>query len=95
MILLNTERTRLKNAIIKVWRLTIEYHTIEQSDIEDGNKTYLLNSIEKDWDKQINKKLVANGWKEVAITSVFTEDVIKNVAYKTFNNIKTVKEKYG
>lgn len=95
MILLSIERSRLKNAIIRVWRLTIEYHTIEQSDIESGNKAYLLDSIESDWNKQVNKKLVANGWEEVAITSVISEEIITNVAFQTFNNVKKVKEKYG
>lgn len=95
MILLNIERTRLRNAIIKVWRLAIEYHTIEQSDITDGNKHFLINSIKQDWQKKVNDKLVANGWGEVSINSAFSEEDISEIAYKTCNKIKSVEHYYG
>lgn len=90
-MLLSTMKPMLRKKTIEVFMLANNYHSLEGSDLEEGNVRFYLDTIRTKWDTYLIK-LVQNGWEEVEVMSITSEGHAEEFAWKLLN--KYDKERY-
>ena len=91
MILLSTLKPMMKKKTIEVFLLANNFHSINGSSMEEGNVLSYLDAINVKWDSY-RIKLIQNGWEEVSVEYVTSEEIAEEIAWKLLNKYNP--EKY-